>query len=489
MILLFEKRYSVGNQMSKEHSPLLQNELREKCGVFGTFSNQENTAETTIFGLSTLQHRGQESSGVASSGDEKTLHMFGGVGLVSHVFDESFDSGMLPGNISIGHNRYGTSSKKSVEHHIQPTLDEDRSFALAHNGNIPDTTALESFLDEHGIANPDDNDSEMMHRSISYYLKKGASLEEAVEKARPLFTGAYSLVMTDGKKLVALRDEKGIRPLSLGRKNGSYVVSSETCAFRPMDIEHMRDVFPGEMVVVDDKGMRSTALVKGEQKLDIFELVYFARPDSNILGKNVLQVRENMGKELAREKKIDADIVIDVPDSGTPAAHGYARESGIPKEIGIIKNRYSAKRTFINPDGTKRKDDVRKKFIPIPEKLKGQRVILVDDSVVRGTTSRELVKMVRDSGAREVHFAIHCPPIRFPDFYGIDTPNQKDLLASQHNSIEEMRLSLSADSLTFLSYEGMIRATGLNEEVFSTSCFTGKYPIDIGKRKSEIVWK
>ncbi len=472
--------------MSKEHSQLLPEEVNEKCGIFGIYDPNHPVVPVMQFGLFSLQHRGQEGSGITTS-DHERLTTYKKTGLVSQVFDSNdFDMNTLPGDMAIGHNRYGTTSIRSVEHHLQPVTSQKNLLTLAHNGNLPDTTRLETFMDENCIPNPGFNDSEMMHAAVEYYLEKGASLEEAAKEAYPLFTGAFSLLLMDKNQIVALRDSKGIRPLSLGRKNGGYVLSSETCAFDSQDnIVPLREIHPGEMVILDENGMRSEALEKGEQKLDIFEMVYFSRPDSNLMGKTVYKIREQFGRRLAQEKRIEGDIVIGVPDSGSPAAHGYARESKIPKEEGLIKNRYVA-RTFINPGD--RAAEVHRKFIPITEVLRDQRIIVVDDSIVRGTTTKELVKILRNNGAREVHLVITSPPVRYPDFYGIDTPHQKDLFANKHESNEEMRLALSADSLTFLSYEGMIESTGLPEDVFSTSSFSGKYPIDIGKRKEEVVW-
>lgn len=489
--------------MSKEHSPLLENELNEKCGVFGMLSHHTNSSPYTMLGLLSLQHRGQEAAGITSSnGDKLSSHR--GKGLVLQVFNEQFDFRNLSGEISIGHTRYGTSGGKE---HLQPVAGATEKFALAHNGNIPDTTALEVFLDEKNIPNPDLNDSEMMHASVEYFLKKGAPLEEAIAKASPLFTGAWSLVMMDKEKLVAARDSKGIRPLSIGKGHDGYVFSSETCAFGPLNITHLRDVEPGEMVIVDQNGMRSVELSKGEQRLDVFEFVYFARPDSTLLGKAVDTVRRNMGKRLAQEmanweKPIEADIVMGVPDSGLSAAYGFRDESGIPHEEGFVKNRYMG-RTFINPEenaeGAKnngrsiisrkentRSQNVKMKLSALPSVVAGKRVIVIDDSIVRGNTYRTVGEILRDAGAREVHMVVSSPPVYYPDFYGIDTPKQSELFANQHASLKEMCLALSADSLHYLSYEGMIEATGLPEGKLSTSAFSGVYPADIGNRKDEV---
>ena len=316
-------------------------------------------------------------------------------------------------------------------------------------------------------------------------MKCGAPLEEAAREATPLFTGAYSLVLMDKDKVVALRDPKGIRPLSLASYKNGYLLASETCAFT-QDMRHIRDLRPGEEVVIDKNGVTSHQFADGDQKLDIFEFVYFSRPDSHLLGKSVYKVRERFGEMLAEEfPNVRGDIVIDVPNSGLPAAHGFARASGIPKEVGLIKNTYSG-RTFIDPGEDIRAQKVREKLTPLPEVLAGQRVIVVDDSIVRGTTPREVIRMIRNAGAAEVHMLITSSPVKYPDFYGIDTPQQNKLLAARM-SIEEMKHYISADTLHFLPYEKMIEATGLPEDAFSTSAFTGNYPMDIGKRNSEVV--
>jgi amidophosphoribosyltransferase len=452
------------------------------CAVFGIYSSSLDNSHITAKGLFSLQHRGQESSGITTS-DGKKIYSHRKTGLVSQVYDEEILNSLV-GNIAIGHNRYATYSKRTAKDHLQPVIDKATRFTLAHNGNLPDTTKIESFLNKHGIKTENINDTEMMHAAILYYIKKGASLDSAIMDAVPLFTGAFSLLAMDRNKIVAIRDKNGIRPLSIGSLNGGYVFSSETCALDTVGARFIRAVAPGEMVIADENGLQSVEFAKNEQKLDIFEFVYFSRPDSVLMGKSVYQARRNFGKILAKEHPIKGDIVIAVPDSGTPAAIGYSQVSGIPFEEGLIKNRYIG-RTFITPGQDKRSEDVSLKLNPLPDVLRGQRVIVVDDSIVRGTTSKRLVKRIRDAGAREVHLVITSPPVKFPDFYGIDTPSQKELIGA-NKTVEEIRRFISSDSLSFLSLEGMIEATGLPREVFSTSCFTGEYPIDIGRRKREI---
>ncbi|MDO8503770.1 MAG: amidophosphoribosyltransferase [bacterium] len=455
--------------------------LSEKCGIFGIYARGMEGARLTHSGLWALQHRGQESSGIASS-DGETIRVHKGMGLVAQVYNEEALS-PLQGHIAIGHNRYSTSRSSTVEH-AQPVLAEDGLLALAHNGNLPSTRSLQEFLKSKDVYTESLNDSELMYEAIRYYLLRGATLETAIKRCFPLFTGAFTLLVMTKNKLVAVRDFRGIRPLSLGRLNGGYVFSSETCAFDTINATNLRDVKPGQMVVVSSRGLKSYQLAQGQQKLDIFEFVYFARPDSILLGKSVNEVRRKLGINLAREYPIKADVVIPVPDSGVPAALGYSQESGIPFDIGLIKNRY-IHRTFIRPAQRLRDNDVKLKLNPLPSVLKGRRVIVIDDSIVRGTTSKKLVSLIRRAGAKEVHLLISSPPFKFPDFYGIDTPNQRDLIAAR-KTVPEIEQFIGADSLHYLSYKGLIKSTGLPESLFSTSCFTGVYPIDIAERSLEV---
>lgn len=456
--------------------------MREKCGIFGVF-NIEEAARFVYPGLWALQHRGQESSGIVSSNGEK-LYFHKGMGLVAQVYkDEDLDK--LPGTLAVGHNRYST-SKGSTPEHNQPVIQEDRLLALAHNGNLPSTSKLEQFLKKKGIYTHCYNDSELMYQAVKYYLVKGATLEKAVKLSFPLFTGVFCLLVMTKDKMVALRDQYGVRPLSLGKLNGGFVVSSESCAFDMIGAKFLRDVAPGEMIVFSPKGMKSYQLVPPKQKLDIFEFVYFARPDSVILGKRVNEVRKNLGRILAQEAPINVDIIIPVPDSAIPAALGYAQASGIPFDQGLIKNRY-IHRTFIQPAQKLRQWSVEMKLNPLVEILKQKKIAIVDDSIVRGTTLKKIVEMLKKSGAREVHVLISSPPVRFPDFYGIDTPTQEELIASSKD-VQEIRKFIGADSLNYLSYRGMVKATGLPESKFCSSCFSGEYPVDIGEKALEIVY-
>lgn len=458
--------------------------LSEKCAVFGVFGRDIDAARITYFGLYTLQHRGQEASGIASS-DGTKIRVHKAMGLVQQVYTES-DLEKLPGHLAIGHNRYSTSGGSTPEHN-QPVARSAETLALAHNGNLPTTKKLEAFLLKKGIDTAGLNDSEMIHAVLKYYLVKGLSLEDSIKKTFPLCTGVFSIVVLTKDKIAAIRDAYGVRPLSIGKfaDDGGYVISSETCAFSTVNAEYLRDVEPGEMVVIDSSGLHSYQIEKPNQKLDIFEFVYFSRPDSELLGKSVYQVRKNLGHELANEFKIDADVVIPVPDSAIPAGIGYAQSSGIPFEFGLVKNRYIG-RTFILPDQGLRDRGVQMKLHPLKEIINKRRVIVIDDSIVRGTTAKKLVRMVREAGAKEVHMMSSCPPMLYPDFYGIDTPSQKELVASRM-SLKEICEFIGADSLSFLSYKGLIKATGLPESVFCTSCFTGIYPVDIGSREKEII--
>jgi amidophosphoribosyltransferase len=456
--------------------------LKEKCGVFGVYGPaQLEASRLAYYGLWALQHRGQESSGIASS-DGQTIFDHVKSGLVAQAYQEK-DLERLVGNVAIGHNRYSTSGG-SRDQHGQPIINQARTMAFAHNGNLPSTVALEAFLAEHDIAYDQLNDSAMMAAAISYYLEHGRDLADAVQAAYPLFTGAFSCVAMTKNTLVAFRDAYGIRPLALGRLEDGYVVSSETCALDAVGAAYLREIQPGEMVMLDKKGLHARQLAEGQQRLDIFEFVYFARPDSLLLGRRVNDVRMAMGRELAKEHPIKADVVIPVPDSSIPMALGYAQALGLPFEHALIKNRY-IHRTFIRPTQALRERDVRLKLNPLPESIMGRSVVVIDDSIVRGTTTRQIVSMLYGAGAREVHLLSCSPPIKYPDFYGIDTPDQSELIAAVMN-LDQIRQHLGATTLGYLSYDGMIKATGRRAEVFSTACFNGVYPVDILERAGEV---
>lgn len=455
---------------------------QEKCAVVGLYDIGPEAARLAVPALSSLQHRGQDSSGLVVSDGE--MHVHKGMGLVATVHVEKHMK-KLPGTLAIGHNRYATFGESNLEH-VQPVIRPDLQVAVAHNGNLPVTECLENFLREHDALIPGSNDSEMMTDAIAYYMSTGATLEEAITDSFPLFTGAFSLVVMTKDKVAAVRDSSGIRPLSIGKLNGGYMFASETCAFETLDARYIRDVRPGEMVVIGPGGLQSFEIQKGKQQLDIFEFVYFSRPDSMLLGRRVNEVRRNFGIRLAQEFPVKADIVVPIPDSSIPSAEGFSETSGIPLRQAFAKNRY-INRTFIEPDQRVRELGVRLKLNIIPEVVRGKRVVVVDDSIVRATTARDLVQMFRSKGAIEVHLMVSSPPVKYPDFYGIATPDQSKLIASRM-SVDDIRKKIGADSLSFLSYEGMIAATELPEDVFCTSCFTGNYPIEIGHNKNGIIF-
>ena len=456
-------------------------DLKEKCGVVGIYGKGLPISRLIFFSLFALQHRGQEASGITTN-DGKKLYTHKGTGLVAQVYKEK-DIENLHGYIGIGHNRYSTSGGGALEH-AQPVLNSDFSFALANNGNLPSVAALQKFLSSKKILKKNRSDSEFIADAIDFYLKEGSSIPQAVKNVFPLITGAFALVMMDKDTLVAVRDMYGMKPLSLGKIGRGYVIASETCAIATIEAKFVRDVNPGEMVVINKNGLKSIKLAKANPKHDIFEYVYFARPDSILNGKLIYQVRKNFGKELAHEIKPDIDIVVPVPDTATPVAIGYSEISGIPMEMALVKNRY-VHRTFIEPDQKSRRNSVALKLIPLKEILKGKKIGLIDDSIVRGNTSRKLVKTLFKSGAKEVHFLVSSPPVRYPDFYGIDTPKQKELIAS-NKTVEQIRRFLGATSLYFLSLGGLVKSIGLPKNKLCTSFFTGEYPIDLKERKKEI---
>lgn len=459
------------------------NTLGEKCALFAVYGEHMDVARLSYFGLFSLQHRGQESSGIAVSNGEK-ISAHRDMGLVAQVFSEEIIM-RLTGHIAIGHNRYST-SKNSTVAHAQPLLVGNGALAFAHNGNLPSTRALQEFLASK-VQNPEEmSDSRLMAEALNYYLSEGYALPEALEKAYPLFTGAFSLLAMTKDCLVAARDSHGIRPLSLARLNGGFIFSSETCPFNTMGAEFMQDIKAGEMAVIDRNGLRFTQITEGKEMLDIFEFIYFSRHESRLMGKSVYEVRKNLGLLLGKETStLPVDVVIGVPEGGVPPAIGYAQARGLPYEIGLAKNRY-IQRTFIEPDQKLRDQGVKMKLTTIPEVLSGKRVAVVDDSIVRGTTSRKIVEMLFEAGAKEVHFLVASPPIRYPDFYGIDIPRQSELIA-YGRSEEEVAEYLGATSVHYLSLEGMLSATGLPKDNFNTSCFTGTYPISLEERSTEFV--
>lgn len=455
--------------------------INEKCAVFGVYGKGLDAARLTYFGLYALQHRGQESSGISIS-DGKKILTHKETGLVAQVYTED-DLQKLTGHMAIGHNRYSTSGG-SLFQHTQPVTDSDNLLVAAHNGNLPRLEKLQTFLSERNINIKDFNDTEHIHAAIKWFLQQNETLADAIKKTFPLLTGAFSLLVMTKDEIAAVRDSYGIRPLSIGTINGGFVFSSETCALDTINANFLRVVAPGELVIVNEKGLSSHILAKPNQKLDIFEFVYFSRPDSMLLGKRVYKMRENLGKLLAKEYPLNVDVVIPIPESSIPAATGYANTLHIPLEFGLVKNRYIG-RTFIMPDQKLRDRGVQMKLNPIPEIIKDKKVVLIDDSIVRGTTSKKIVTMVRNAGAKEVHLLSSCPPVKYPDYYGINTPFQKNLIGA-NMTVKEIEKFVGADSLNFLSYESLIKATELPESMFCTSCFTGNYPIDIGENAKHI---
>lgn len=452
--------------------------LNEECGVFGIWGHPE-AAQITYYGLHSLQHRGQEGTGIVVS-DGKELKGRKGEGLVTEIFtaDAMED---LQGMGAIGHVRYATAGGSGYEN-VQPLLFQSQSggLALAHNGNLVNADALRNQLEAQGSIFQTSSDTEV----LAHLIKRGgfSQLKDRVKNALPMLKGAYAfLIMTETEMMVAL-DPHGLRPLSLGRLGDAYVVASETCAFDIVGAEFVRDILPGELLVIDADGLHSEMYsMSSGTAICTMEYIYFSRPDSNIHGINVHAARKNLGKQLAKEVPIKADVVTGVPDSSISAAIGYAEESGIPYEMGLIKNRYVG-RTFIQPSQSLREQGVKMKLSPVRGIVEGKRVIMVDDSIVRGTTSRRIVKMLKEAGATEVHVVISSPPIQNPCFYGIDTSTREELIASEH-SVEEIRELIGADSLTFLSVEGMLEAIGRNEPGETRgqclACFTGKYPTEI----------
>jgi len=451
--------------------------FHDECGVLGIYApDREDICRDIYFGLHSLQHRGQESAGVA-------VNKFGNIdyhkdmGLVQEVFaDERVRR--MQGDIAIGHVRYSTTGE-SHSGNAQPLVVYYRggALALAHNGNLVNSQQLRERLQDDGYLFQTSTDTEVIAAIIARNMKD-ETIGGAIMKTLDIIRGAYALVITSGDKLIGVRDPYGLRPLCIGKTADGYVLSSESCNFNLLGAKMVRDVQPGEIIVIEDGRISSYHCGRKENRaICAFEYVYFARPDSSIDKKNVYMARSKCGKILAREKPAAADMVIAVPDSGTVAAIGYAEESGIPFGIGLIKNRYVG-RTFIQPDQKIRDLSVKLKLNVLTENVSGKRIIMVDDSIVRGTTSRKIVKMLRDGGAKEVHLRIACPPVTDPCFFGIDTPDKSKLVASDH-TVEEMCSMIGANSLGFLSVEGMVDAIGLGDDALCTACFTGKYPMEL----------
>src|ERR1700723_2191247 len=451
--------------------------LREECGVVA-IHGYPDAARQVYLGLYALQHRGQESAGIASA-DGQQVNDIKGMGLVSEIFTDDVLA-KLPGHMAIGHTRYSTTGDSALLNAQPIRVDSTKGLiAIAHNGNLVNLGNLRARLEREGAYFQTTSDSEIIVQLIAH--SKAASLVDAIADSLGQVEGAFSIVMMTRDRILAARDPRGFRPLSMGRIRNTdgpdtIVFASETCAFDLLRAEYERDVLPGELVMVTEDGVTSRQYATGAQQTScIFEHVYFARPDSKIYGRWVQESRDQMGRRLAQESGVPADVVVPVPDSGVTAALGYAEEAGLPFRMGLIRNHYVG-RTFIEPEQRVRDFGVRLKLNPVHNLLEGKRVILIDDSIIRGTTSRKIVRMVRAAGAREVHLRISCPPTISPCFYGVDTPSKRDLIAA-NKSVEEIRQYIEADSLAYLSLDGLLKSCETKEKTgYCTACYTGNYP-------------
>jgi amidophosphoribosyltransferase len=458
---------------------------QDACGVFGVWAPSEEVAKLTFYGLYALQHRGQESAGIAASDGERIL-IYKDMGLVSQVFTET-DLASLTGDLAIGHCRYSTTGS-STWVNAQPTLRPTKygTLALAHNGNLTNTGDLAEMVqklegDNAKTGRGATTDTEIMTALIG--LQDEKNVEASAIAVLPKLEGAFSLVFMDEKTLYAARDRHGVRPLVIGKLERGWVVASETAALDIVGAAFVREVEPGEFLAINEDGIRSQMWATPDPKGCIFEYVYLARPDTSIAGQGVHATRVRIGKRLAIEAPVEADLVIPVPESGTPAAIGYAQQSGIPYGLGLVKNSYVG-RTFIQPSQTIRQLGIRLKLNPLREIIEGKRIVVVDDSIVRGNTQRAIVRMLREAGALEIHVRISSPPVEWPCYYGIDFASRAELIASGLE-IEEIRRSIGSDSLSYVSMEGLIAATTIDENKLCTACFTGKYPIAVPADMSE----
>jgi amidophosphoribosyltransferase len=452
---------------------------RDECGVFGVYAPEHDVARLAYFALYALQHRGQESAGIATC-ERSRITTQRDLGLVSQVFDER-SLQALTGEMAIGHVRYSTTGRSGWEN-AQPVYRHDRRpVALAHNGNLINAVALYNELIEGGVRFRSTSDSEIIAALIASH--PADRIEDAVAAVMERLRGAYSTVIMTADAIVAFRDPAGIRPLCLGQLKDRYVVASESCALDIIGAELLREVQPGELVSIGERGLEVRQAVESERPaLCVFEHIYFSRPDSKLEGRTLQSARGRMGEILAREAPVDADLVISVPDSGNAAAKGFARASGIPQDDGLIKNRYVA-RTFIQPGQELRRHGLRLKFNPLPEVVSGKRLVVVDDSIVRGNTMRQIIQMLREAGAKEVHLRMSAPPIRHPCHYGIDMPTGEEMIA-HGRTVEEVATELGADSLAYLSLEGVYKAIGSDRETHCDACFTGYYPIEGTERQA-----
>lgn len=454
---------------------------KDECGLFGIWAPGEEVARLTYFGLFAQQHRGQESAGIAVS-DGTNVLVYKDLGLVSQVFNEATLT-TLHGDQAIGHTRYSTTGSNTWDN-AQPVFKTDgmHSVALGHNGNLVNTHELAEVAGKRGAAT---TDTDILTTLLAEGMSEGG-LEASAMRILPTLAGAFSLVLMDERSVFAARDPLGIRPLSIGRLPNGFCVASETCALDIVGATLVRDVEPGELIRIDDRGLHSVRFAESPRAaLCIFEFVYLARPDSRLRGTTVYEARREMGRLLAQESPAEADMVIGVPQTGHSAAQGYAEASGIPYGDGLIKNTYVG-RTFIQPSQSLRERGVKLKLNPLPDSIRGKRLVVIDDSIVRGTTQQQVVQMLREAGATEVHIRITCPPIKWPCFYGIDMPTRQELVASDL-SVEEIRAFVGADSLGYLSLEGLVRASGSPKGDSCRACFDGEYPIPIPERAGKFV--
>jgi len=450
--------------------------LKEACGIFGIFGAKK-ASELTYLGLYALQHRGQEGSGIISSDGQRT-YSHKGLGLVNEVYDGKEILSGLKGDRAIGHNRYSTTGSSFNMANVQPILInyKDGPLAISHNGNLTNAYSLRTNMEKKGSIFQSTSDSEVILHLIASSSKR--TLEERVVEALKKVEGAYSILLINREKIIAARDPRGWRPLALGKLGKAWVLASETCAFDLIGVKYLRDIQPGEIFIISEKGTKSlNPFRQVKHAFCVFEFIYFARPDSKIFGENVDKVRRRLGRQLALEQPAKADIVISVPDSSNTHTLGYSEQSGIRQEIGLIRNHYIG-RTFISPEQKIRDLDAKIKYNPVTGALKNKKVVIVDDSIVRGTTSRKLVQMVKRAGAKEIHFRVASPPIVSPCFYGIDMPTKKELISSR-KSVEQIRKYLRVKSLGYLSLKGMLSMKSLAKENYCAACFTGKYPTPI----------
>jgi amidophosphoribosyltransferase len=462
-------------------NPFDDDHLHEECAIFGVY-DRDDAAALTALGLHALQHRGQEASGIVTYDDNGHFHSQRGLGHVADTFSNEAVMKRLPGKIAIGHNRYSTTGE-TAERNIQPLFADFAfgGFAIGHNGNLTNAFTLRSELVKRGCLFQSTTDTEVIIHLIA--TSTYSTVTDRMIDALRQVEGAYSLVILTDNSLIGVRDPLGIRPLVLGKIGGSYVLASETCAFDIIGAEFVRDLDPGEMVVINANGLESLKpFVASERRFCIFEYVYFARPDSKLEGRSVYEARKHIGMELAKESGVPADVIIPVPDSGVPAALGYSQQSGIPFELGIIRNHYVG-RTFIEPTDHIRHLGVKLKHNANRDQIEGKRVILVDDSIVRGTTSIKIVEMIRAAGAKEIHMRIASPPTTNPCFYGVDTPEKDKLMAARY-TLDEMAKIIGVDSLAYISMDGLYRAVGESRRdnvrpQFCDACFSGDYPVKL----------